>query len=171
MPRFVSCRVQKLIRMNMPVADDMTVQFTTTLFALIRESLQIKMGHASEMDELDKELRDAVIKLWPLQAQKKLYFLLPPKDGTLQSTALYCLLPVPCSLVYSRAHAVHLLVLYLTQYASHFLLAETAGNKLSVGKIYTCFLIAEGWRANRQAGKAGFSSSSSNKRDGVRALC
>lgn len=32
-----------LIRMNMPVANDGTVHFTTTLFALIRESLSIKM--------------------------------------------------------------------------------------------------------------------------------
>ena len=30
--------------MNMPVAENQTVQFTTTLFALIRESLAIKMG-------------------------------------------------------------------------------------------------------------------------------
>ena len=35
---------RKLIRMNMPVANDNTVHFTTTLFALIRESLSIKMG-------------------------------------------------------------------------------------------------------------------------------
>lgn len=33
---------RKLIRMNMPVAMDGTVNFTTTLFALIRESLGIK---------------------------------------------------------------------------------------------------------------------------------
>lgn len=32
-----------LIRMNMPVAEDGTVHFSTTLFALIRESLSIKM--------------------------------------------------------------------------------------------------------------------------------
>lgn len=30
--------------MNMPVGDDGTVHFTTTLFALIRESLGIRMG-------------------------------------------------------------------------------------------------------------------------------
>lgn len=36
--------VQKLVRMNMPVAEDGTVHFTTTLFALIRESLMIKTG-------------------------------------------------------------------------------------------------------------------------------
>ena len=35
---------QKLIRMNMPVAEDGTVHFKTTLLALIRESLNIKMG-------------------------------------------------------------------------------------------------------------------------------
>ena len=36
--------LQKLIRMNMPVLETGTVHFTTTLFALIRESLSIKMG-------------------------------------------------------------------------------------------------------------------------------
>lgn len=33
--------------MNMPVADDGTVHFSTTLFALIRESLDIRMGPGS----------------------------------------------------------------------------------------------------------------------------
>lgn len=34
---------KKLIRMNMPLDDELRVQFTTTLFALIRENLSIKM--------------------------------------------------------------------------------------------------------------------------------
>lgn len=34
---------KKLIRMNMPLDDDGKVNFTTTLFALIRENLNIKM--------------------------------------------------------------------------------------------------------------------------------
>lgn len=34
---------KKLIRMNMPVDDECKVAFTTTLFALIRENLSIKM--------------------------------------------------------------------------------------------------------------------------------
>jgi voltage-dependent calcium channel N type alpha-1B len=34
---------RRLIRMNMPLQDDGSVHFTTTLFALIRESLAIKM--------------------------------------------------------------------------------------------------------------------------------
>lgn len=85
----------------MPVAEDMTVQFTTTLFALIRESLQIKMGHANEMDALDRELREAVIKLWPLHAQKKLYLLLPAKSGAP--------LPVPFAILVQWASLLHLI--------------------------------------------------------------
>lgn len=34
---------KRLIRMNMPVADDGSVHFTCTLFSLIRESLDIKI--------------------------------------------------------------------------------------------------------------------------------
>ena len=34
---------KKLIRMNMPIDEEGKVQFTTTLFALIRENLSIKM--------------------------------------------------------------------------------------------------------------------------------
>lgn len=34
---------KKLIRMNMPIDNDGKVNFTTTLFALIRENLSIKM--------------------------------------------------------------------------------------------------------------------------------
>jgi len=44
-PRLYVCAVvQKLIRMNMPVAQDGSVHFSTTLLALIRESLYIRMG-------------------------------------------------------------------------------------------------------------------------------
>lgn len=73
---------RKLIRMNMPVASDNTVHFTTTLFALIRESLSIKMGPVEEMDKLDDELRELIRKMWPVQARKKklLNLLVPPNS-------------------------------------------------------------------------------------------
>lgn len=67
--------------MNMPVAEDMTVHFTTTLFALVRESLSIKMGQADEMDQKDEELRETIRKLWPIQAKKQLSLLVPPITG------------------------------------------------------------------------------------------
>lgn len=37
-----------LIRMNMPCDENLYVNFTTTLFALIRESLSIKMRHGTK---------------------------------------------------------------------------------------------------------------------------
>lgn len=69
--------------MNMPVDQNQNVEFTTTLFALIRESLSIKMGKADEMDEKDEELRNIVRKIWPVQAKKMLHKLVPPNEGSL----------------------------------------------------------------------------------------
>uniref|UniRef100_A0A5K3F336 Voltage-dependent calcium channel type A subunit alpha-1 n=1 Tax=Mesocestoides corti TaxID=53468 RepID=A0A5K3F336_MESCO len=69
---------RKLIRMNMPVDDNGTVHFTTTLFALIRESLGIKMGPAEIMDQRDNELRYSLLKLWPVQAKRMMNVLVPP---------------------------------------------------------------------------------------------
>ena len=67
--------------MNMPINEEHKVNFTTTLFALIRENLSIKMRPAEEMDQADKELRDTIKKLWPLQAKKVVDKLLPRDDG------------------------------------------------------------------------------------------
>ncbi|GMT33209.1 hypothetical protein PFISCL1PPCAC_24506, partial [Pristionchus fissidentatus] len=72
-----------LIRMNMPVSDDGTVHFTTTLFALIRESLSIKMRPVEEMDEADEELRQTLRKIWPLKAKKNLIDLVVPPNHEL----------------------------------------------------------------------------------------
>lgn len=46
-----------LIRMNMPVSEDGTCHFTTTLFALIRESLSIKMR---PVEVRNMQFKDAV---------------------------------------------------------------------------------------------------------------
>ncbi|NP_001335573.1 Voltage-dependent calcium channel type A subunit alpha-1 [Caenorhabditis elegans] len=72
-----------LIRMNMPVAEDGTVHFTTTLFALIRESLSIKMRPVEEMDEADEELRLTLKKIWPLKAKKNMVDLVVPPNHEL----------------------------------------------------------------------------------------
>ncbi|CAB3400469.1 unnamed protein product [Caenorhabditis bovis] len=72
-----------LIRMNMPVAEDGTVHFTTTLFALIRESLSIKMRPVEEMDEADEELRQTLKKIWPLKAKKNMIDLVVPPNHEL----------------------------------------------------------------------------------------
>ncbi|XP_054715449.1 voltage-dependent calcium channel type A subunit alpha-1-like [Uloborus diversus] len=79
---------KKLIRMNMPLTEEFKVNFSTTLFALIRENLSIKMRTADEMDSADEELRETIKKLWPLQAKKRINRLVPPNEvlGTKQLT-------------------------------------------------------------------------------------
>jgi voltage-dependent calcium channel N type alpha-1B len=55
-PKILAYR--RLIRMNMPVDDAGNVHFTTTLFALIRESLGIKMRqglHNNNNNKLNKQ--------------------------------------------------------------------------------------------------------------------
>ena len=68
---------KKLIRMNMPIDNEGKVNFTTTLFALIRENLSIKMRSAEEMDQADVELRETINKLWPLLGRTKIELLVP----------------------------------------------------------------------------------------------
>ncbi|CAH2243783.1 jg12698 [Pararge aegeria aegeria] len=71
---------KKLIRMNMPLDEEGKVNFTTTLFALIRENLSIKMRSAQEMDQADEDLRETITHIWPLQAKKMLDLLVPRRD-------------------------------------------------------------------------------------------
>ncbi|CAK1548185.1 unnamed protein product [Leptosia nina] len=71
---------KKLIRMNMPLDEEGKVNFTTTLFALIRENLSIKMRSAEEMDQADEELRETITRIWPLQAKKMIDLLVPRSD-------------------------------------------------------------------------------------------
>ncbi|EFN73328.1 Voltage-dependent L-type calcium channel subunit alpha-1C [Camponotus floridanus] len=71
---------KKLIRMNMPVDGDGKVNFTSTLFALIRENLSIKMRCADEMNQANEELRDTIRCIWPLQAKKMLDLLIPRNE-------------------------------------------------------------------------------------------
>uniref|UniRef100_A0A3Q0KBR4 Voltage-dependent calcium channel type A subunit alpha-1 n=1 Tax=Schistosoma mansoni TaxID=6183 RepID=A0A3Q0KBR4_SCHMA len=69
---------RKLIRMNMPVDENGCVHFTTTLLALIRESLGIKTGPTEIMDQRDMELKETICKLWPVHGKKMLNLLVPP---------------------------------------------------------------------------------------------
>merc|ERR1719220_574501 len=68
---------KKLIRMNMPLDSEGKVHFTTTLFALIRENLSIKMRSAEEMDQADVELRETILKVWSFAARSKIDLLVP----------------------------------------------------------------------------------------------
>lgn len=102
------------------------VHFTTTLFALIRENLNIKMRAAEEMDQADVELRETILKVWPFSAKEKIDLLVPTTRG--QSVT------DPRS--WSRSNPL-------------FGFSDIGKGKLTVGKIYGGLLILENWKASK----------------------
>ncbi|XP_078343776.1 voltage-dependent L-type calcium channel subunit alpha-1D-like isoform X1 [Oculina patagonica] len=66
---------KRLIKMNMPLNEDNTVSFSTTLFALIRTSLNIKLR--GNMNANDTELRRMIKRVWPKTSQRVLNSLIP----------------------------------------------------------------------------------------------
>ncbi|TSK72080.1 Voltage-dependent N-type calcium channel subunit alpha-1B [Bagarius yarrelli] len=70
---------KRLVRMNMPIADDNTVHFTSTLMALIRTALDIKLASGVLAQRLcDADLRREIIKVWPNLSSKTLDLLVTP---------------------------------------------------------------------------------------------
>ncbi|XP_073076774.1 voltage-dependent N-type calcium channel subunit alpha-1B isoform X7 [Manis javanica] len=71
---------KRLVRMNMPISnEDMTVHFTSTLMALIRTALEIKLAPAGmKQHQCDAELRKEVSSVWANLPQKTLDLLVPP---------------------------------------------------------------------------------------------
>ncbi|XP_052381584.1 voltage-dependent N-type calcium channel subunit alpha-1B-like isoform X1 [Oncorhynchus keta] len=57
---------KRLVKMNMPIADDNTVHFTSTLMALIRTALEIKLASGVLAQRLcDADLRKEISRVWP----------------------------------------------------------------------------------------------------------
>ncbi|KAJ6654579.1 hypothetical protein lerEdw1_006732, partial [Lerista edwardsae] len=71
---------KRLVRMNMPISnDDLSVHFTSTLMALIRTALEIKLATAGvQQHQCDAELRKEISLVWPNLSQKTLDVLVPP---------------------------------------------------------------------------------------------
>ncbi|XP_071343909.1 voltage-dependent R-type calcium channel subunit alpha-1E [Trachinotus anak] len=69
---------KRLVLMNMPVDDDMSVHFTSTLMALIRTALEIKIARGDEdRNQMDLDLQKEISVIWPHLSQKTLDLLVP----------------------------------------------------------------------------------------------
>ncbi|XP_029473647.1 voltage-dependent R-type calcium channel subunit alpha-1E isoform X4 [Rhinatrema bivittatum] len=88
-PYRVACK--RLVLMNMPVAEDMTVHFTSTLMALIRTALDIKIAKGgADRQQLDSELQKDILAIWPHLSQKMLDLLVPmPRASDLTVGKIY----------------------------------------------------------------------------------
>uniref|UniRef100_A0A6Q2YEX0 Voltage-dependent N-type calcium channel subunit alpha n=1 Tax=Esox lucius TaxID=8010 RepID=A0A6Q2YEX0_ESOLU len=70
---------KRLVKMNMPIADDNTVHFTSTLMALIRTALEIKLASGVLAQRLcDVDLRKEIARVWPNLPQKTVDLLVTP---------------------------------------------------------------------------------------------
>ncbi|KAM9357850.1 LOW QUALITY PROTEIN: voltage-dependent R-type calcium channel subunit alpha-1E [Symphorus nematophorus] len=75
-PHRVACK--RLVLMNMPVDEDMSVHFTSTLMALIRTALEIKIARGGEdRNQMDLDLQKEISVIWPHLSQKSLDLLVP----------------------------------------------------------------------------------------------
>ncbi|XP_073659269.1 voltage-dependent P/Q-type calcium channel subunit alpha-1A isoform X2 [Tursiops truncatus] len=73
----------RLLRMDLPVADDNTVHFNSTLMALIRTALDIKIAKGgADKQQMDAELRKEMMAIWPNLSQKTLDLLVTPHKST-----------------------------------------------------------------------------------------
>uniref|UniRef100_A0A4W4FM08 Voltage-dependent calcium channel alpha-1 subunit IQ domain-containing protein n=1 Tax=Electrophorus electricus TaxID=8005 RepID=A0A4W4FM08_ELEEL len=69
---------KRLVLMNMPVDVEMTVHFTSTLMALIRTALEVKIARGGEdRGQMDIELQKEISIIWPHLSQKTLDLLVP----------------------------------------------------------------------------------------------
>ncbi|XP_076000695.1 voltage-dependent R-type calcium channel subunit alpha-1E [Genypterus blacodes] len=74
---------KRLVLMNMPVDEDMSVHFTSTLMSLIRTALEIKIARGGEdRIALDSELQKEISIIWPYLPQKNLDLLVPINKDT-----------------------------------------------------------------------------------------
>ncbi|KAL7831567.1 hypothetical protein SRHO_G00310700 [Serrasalmus rhombeus] len=74
---------KRLLRMDLPVADDNTVHFNSTLMALIRTALDIKIAKGgADKHQMDAELRKEMMAIWPNLSQKNLDLLVTPHKAT-----------------------------------------------------------------------------------------
>ncbi|XP_053440911.1 voltage-dependent P/Q-type calcium channel subunit alpha-1A isoform X8 [Nycticebus coucang] len=77
------CSFLRLLRMDLPVADDNTVHFNSTLMALIRTALDIKIAKGgADKQQMDAELRKEMMAIWPNLSQKTLDLLVTPHKST-----------------------------------------------------------------------------------------
>eukprot|EP00111_Clytia_hemisphaerica_P002564 TCONS_00007303-protein len=83
---------KRLIRMNMPLHPDNTVDFTATLFALVRTALNI-MTEKNNLHSNDVDLRNMLKRVWPNITKKTLDRVVPkrPQGGNQMTVGkIYC---------------------------------------------------------------------------------
>nr|XP_046241616.1 calcium channel, voltage-dependent, N type, alpha 1B subunit, a isoform X6 [Scatophagus argus] len=120
---------KRLVKMNMPIADDNTVHFTSTLMALIRTALEIKLASGMVAQRLcDAELKKELSTVWPSLSQKTMDLLVTPhKPNELTVGKVYAALMI---FDYYKQNRARRLQLQQQQQQS------TSGSQCKVGALF-----------------------------------
>ncbi|KAM7018612.1 calcium channel, voltage-dependent, N type, alpha 1B subunit, a [Tautogolabrus adspersus] len=120
---------KRLVKMNMPIAEDNTVHFTSTLMALIRTALEIKLASGMVAQRLsDEELKKELSTVWPSLSQKTMDLLVTPhKPNELTVGKVYAALMI---FDYYKQNRARRLQLQLQQQQG------TSGSQCKVGALF-----------------------------------
>ncbi|KAI5627196.1 voltage-dependent R-type calcium channel subunit alpha-1E isoform X2 [Silurus asotus] len=128
---------KRLVLMNMPVDEDMTVHFTSTLMSLIRTALDVKIARGGEdRVQMDTELQKEISVIWPHLSQKTLDLLVPVnKDTDMTVGKIYASMMIMDYFKQSKAKKLRRLAEEQLQLSSPAipLIAHSAGSALTSG--------------------------------------
>uniref|UniRef100_A0A8C2GQV5 Voltage-dependent P/Q-type calcium channel subunit alpha-1A n=1 Tax=Cyprinus carpio TaxID=7962 RepID=A0A8C2GQV5_CYPCA len=150
---------KRLLRMDLPVADDNTVHFNSTLMALIRTALDIKIAKGGvDKHQMDAELRKEMMAIWPNLSQKNLDLLVTPHKSTdLTVGKIYAAMMI--MEYYRQSKAKRTQALHDEQVHRHPLtLQSQSQSTMSCGKHSSAVLNSQSWvtaRAQEMSQKAG----------------
>ncbi|KAK0147765.1 Voltage-dependent P/Q-type calcium channel subunit alpha-1A [Merluccius polli] len=149
---------KRLLRMDLPVADDNTVHFNSTLMALIRTALDIKIAKGAEggvdKHQMDAELRKEMIAIWPNLSQKTLDLLVTPHKCKLQRVGHGVLHLHHLQQQHHHRHQADTVVTArhssVVKPSPHPRSASlSSATDLTVGKIYAAMMIMEYYRQSK----------------------
>ncbi|KAL0965374.1 hypothetical protein UPYG_G00280480 [Umbra pygmaea] len=107
---------KRLVKMNMPIAEDKTVHFTSTLMALIRTALEIKLASGVLAQRLcDADLRKEIARVWPSLPQKTVDLLVTPYQDDEFNEALCPFAVVNRELTVGKVYAALMIFDYYKQ--------------------------------------------------------
>uniref|UniRef100_A0A4W5RXW5 Voltage-dependent calcium channel type A subunit alpha-1 n=1 Tax=Hucho hucho TaxID=62062 RepID=A0A4W5RXW5_9TELE len=151
---------KRLVLMNMPVDEDMSVHFTSTLMSLIRTALEIKIARGGEdRVALDTELQKEISVIWPYLPQKTLDVLVPiNKDSDMTVGKIYASMMIMDYFKQNKAkklraqleaqvsytHHIHIIYTECTKHYEHLLFPRQT-DQVNPGESYDPLLIDGEW--------------------------
>uniref|UniRef100_A0A8C7GQ18 Voltage-dependent calcium channel type A subunit alpha-1 n=1 Tax=Oncorhynchus kisutch TaxID=8019 RepID=A0A8C7GQ18_ONCKI len=133
---------KRLVLMNMPVDEDMSVHFTSTLMSLIRTALEIKIARGGEdRVALDTELQKEISVIWPYLPQKTLDVLVPiNKDSDMTVGKIYASMMIMDYFKQNKAKKLRAQLEAQVRFTHYINIIYTAAGQSPLSNVHSCDL-------------------------------